>query len=248
MLVFLWIGDHILNLMLINQKGISLPIVVIALVIVFLVGYIVVGNTSFFKKDFKSEEVTSTPAPVQNSTPQPTQPSDSNDPNRPGYKLYTNSDARYQISYPEDWSDTYAYNYYDNDDDLLRMDTKQEASRLSEPGELQLSVGHTKISDPTYENSLSQFNKDAKDPVGSTRSNKVNGKLTKVENITLANNPGIKFTYEENYEGAIYGLIHHIKVRDTLYAINFFTYDKATMANHQREITEIINSFKPLTN
>lgn len=232
--------------MLTNQKGISLPIVVIIMAIISVVGFIAVNNTSLFNKE--SEGVTSTPALVQNSTPLPTQQSDKNDPNRPGYKLYKNREANYQISYPEKWLEKLAYNYYDNDDDLVRMDTNEESSRLSEPGELQLSVGHTKMPDPTYDNSLSQFNKDTKNPVGSTSSNKVNGKLIKVENITVANNPGIKFTYEENYEGAIYGLIHHIKVGDILYAINFFTYDKATMTSHQKEITEVINSFKPLPN
>lgn len=245
---FVKISGDILTMMIINQKGISLPILFVVIVVTSLIAYIVANNTSLFKNTPDFVPATNSPAILTSPTPQPTQNSDSTDPSKPGYKLYTNNEAGYQINYPEKWSRNQVYNYYDLDDDLIVMNYTDQPRGLGFlDGEIQLSVGHIKKSAENSGFAFTEFDKNLKDPIGSANTNKVSGKLTKVENIEIANNTGIKFTYIENYEGAIYGLVHHFKANHTIFFINFFAPDKQTMDKYQREINEAIGSFRLLS-
>lgn len=230
---------------MVNQKGFSLSSILI-IGIVVLVVYIILQSSPLFKNssNLDSKPQTSTIS----STPQPIDNTESLDPEKPGWKIYKNSQANYQISYPGEWSKELAYNYYDADDDLTVMKTLEKPSRLTVTGELQMSAGHVKNSEVYSKVMFDEYDKSLKDPIGSSTSSKVGGKLTKVENIILANNPGVKFSYQENYEGSIYGLVHHIKVNETLYAINFFAPDEQTLDSYQKEINKILNSFKLLSN
>lgn len=232
--------------MKINQKGLGLPIVFLAIVVIFLFVYTATNNTSLFKRFSDSKQVSSvSPSP----TPEAAQIIDNPNPNKPGYKLYTNNEGHYQISYPENWARNTVYNYYDPHDDLTVTNLTDQTPVFGFlDGQIELSVGHLSESADNSKFIFDKFDQDTQNSVGAGSDNKVNGNLTKIGNFEIAGKTGIKFTYTENYEGATYGLIQHFKANDTIYFINFFTPDKPTMDKYHEQITEVINSFKLLPN
>lgn len=167
------------------------------------------------------------------------------EPRKPGYKLYKNTEGNYQISYPATWSEDQVYNH-ELDDDLVVMspDTNNTRGFGFRDGEIQFSVGHIKKESRDSERFFTRFEQDLKNAIGTTGTNKVNGIRTKTGNIKIAGNPAVTFSYQENWEGEVYGLFHYIKANDTIYSINFLTANKKTMDEYQAEITNILDSFQ----
>lgn len=237
--------------MLKNQKGFFN----LVLLILFLIAMVIVLGTAAFKnyfqpKDVKEKQVTFSPSSAAKIQimPSPT-PQDTEDPERKGWKLYKNSEANYQISYPGDWTKNIVYNYYDPDDDLGVM-SQEHAKELRGLGfldnEIQLSVGGLKATDPTSKSNLEELNKALEKGKYIFPPNKVGGVETKVEDLTIAGHDAAKLIYKENYEGSIYGILYHIRGEGNIpaYYINFFAKDETSIQYHEKEITEILASFK----
>ncbi len=223
-----------------RQKGFA-PILIVVL-IAALVGVYFLFTTNYSNNRTK-------PAQYVQITPAPTVINVNHDPDRKGWNIYKNEQAHYQISYPNKWVKDQVYNYWDSDDDLVVMDTANQPRQLGfVESELQLSVGH--VDDPKKCPSNSpcsplSFDKELQLAVGTISTNKVYGKLTKIGNGKIANVAAVKYLYEENYEGPIYGYVNHLKGADgTIYSINFFALDKRSIQTHQIDIDKVIKSFK----
>lgn len=241
------ISNATVYLMLKNQLGFS-PFIIIGLIAAVLIIIMAGLNHSLFTPSLVPSPTPEAIADYIPPSPSPTPIPDTDDETRIGWKVYTNAESPYQISYPASWTQGGFYNHYDYDDDLVRYfkknGHKEDLGYGTLSGEVQLSVGQIKKSDYRSPYLFEKFGTDLASPIGSSWTDKTNSAIKKVANTTILNAPAVKYSFENHYEGSVYGVLYHFIIDDTLLSINFFAGEQTDLNAQQSTINQILESFQ----